>query len=65
MKVRTLIVGYLLGIVFTWTMYLIMPIIMSDGGMLGVLINYHLPTIFMDSLIIGLIFGLVLELSVG
>ena len=59
MKVRTLIVGYLFGIVFTWAIYFIMPIIMSDGGMLEVLIRYHLSTIFRNSLIIGLIFGLV------
>lgn len=59
MKVRTLIVGYLFGIVFTWAIYFIMPIIMSDGGMLEVLISYHLSTIFRNSLIIGLIFGLV------
>lgn len=59
MKVRTLIVGYLFGIVFTWVMCLIMPIIMSDGEMLEVLINYHLLTIFSNSLIIGLISGLV------
>ena len=59
MKVRTLVVGYLFGIVFTWAIYFIMPIIMSDGGMLEVLINYHLSTIFRNSLIIGLIFGLV------
>lgn len=58
MKVRTLIVGYLFGIVSTWAMYFIIPIVMSDGGMLGVLINYHLSTIFINSLIIGLIFGL-------
>lgn len=59
MKVRTLIVGYLFGIVSTWAMYFILPIIMSDGGMLEVLINYHLSTIFINSLIIGLISGLV------
>lgn len=59
MKVRTLIVGYLFGIVSTWAMYFIIPIIMSDGGMLEVLINYHLSTIFINSLIIGLISGLV------
>ena len=59
MKVRTLIVGYLFGIVFTWAIYFILPIIMSDGGMLEVLINYHLSTIFRNSLIIGLISGLV------
>lgn len=58
MKVRTLIVGYLFGIVSTWAMYFILPIIMSDGGMLEVLINYHLSTIFINSLIIGLISGL-------
>lgn len=59
MKVRTLIVGYLFGIVFTWAIYFIMPIIMSDGELISVLINYHLSTIFRNSLIIGLIFGLV------
>lgn len=59
MKVRTLIVGYLFGIVSTWAMYFILPIIMSDGEMLEVLINYHLLTIFINSLIIGLISGLV------
>lgn len=58
MKVRTLIIGYLFGIVFTWAMYFIIPIMMSDGGKLEVLINYHLSTIFIDSLKIGLIFGL-------
>ena len=57
MKVRTFIVGYLFGIVFTCAMYFILPIIMSDGGMLEVLINYHLSTIFRHSLIIGLISG--------
>ena len=47
------------GIVSTFAMHFIIPIIMSDGGMLEVLINYHLSTIFRNSLIIGLIFGLV------
>lgn len=59
MKVRTLIVGYLFGIVSTWAIYFILPIIMSDIEKLEVLINYHLSTIFRDSLTIGLISGLV------
>lgn len=59
MKTKTLIVGYLFGVIFTWAIYFIMPIIMSDGEMIEILINNHLSTIFRNSLIIGLIFGLV------
>lgn len=59
MKARTFIVGYLFGIIFTWAIYFIMPIIMSDGEMIEILINHHLLTIFRNSLIIGLVFGLV------
>jgi len=59
MKLKTILVGYLCGFIFTWAMWIIMPIIMGCSDKLYILIQPNtIARTLQQALIVGLVFAL-------
>lgn len=60
MKLKTILVGYLCGFIFTWAMWIVLPIIMGCSDKLYILTQPNtIAGILQQALIVGLVFALV------